>query len=89
MRKPSIFIDNRRIDLFQDEKISVKSSVQDIADISKVFTDFSQTFSIPASDENNDILGFYYNNDLGEFNANIRVAARIEIDNTPFREGKM
>ncbi len=89
MRKPSIFIDNRRIDLFQDEKISVKSSVQDIADISKVFTDFSQTFSVPASDENNDILGFYYNNDLGEFNANIRVAARIEIDNTPFREGKM
>jgi len=89
MRKVSIYVDNQLIDLFQDEKIEVKSSVQDIQDIAKVFTDFSQSFTVPASDNNNDIFGFYYNNDLDTFNANTRVNCRIEIDMVPFREGKL
>jgi len=89
MRKVSIYVDNQLIDLFQDEKIEVKSSVQDIQDIAKVFTDFSQSFTVPASDNNNDIFGFYYNNDLDTFNANTRVNCRIEIDMVPFREGRL
>ena len=89
MRKVQIYVDNQRVDLFKDEKIEVKSSVQDIADISKVFTDFSQAFTLPASDNNNVIFGFYYNNDNDTFDANTRVAARIEIDGNPFREGKL
>ena len=59
MRKVQIYVDNQRIDLFQDEQIEVKSSVQDIADIAKVFTDFSKDFSVPASDNNNAIFGYY------------------------------
>ena len=89
MRKVQIYVDNQRIDLFQDEKIEVKSSIQNISDIAKVFTDFSQSFTVPASDVNNDIFGFYYNNDLDQFDANVRVACRIEIDFVPFREGKL
>ena len=46
----------RRIELFSDEKISVTSSVQDIADISKTFTDFSQSFTVPATPNNNYIF---------------------------------
>ena len=79
MRKVQIYVENKRIDLFEDEKIQVKSSVQNISDISKVFTDFSQGFNVPASDNNNSIFGFYYNNDLDQFNANTRVDCRIEI----------
>jgi len=89
MRKVQIYVDNQRVDLFQDEQIEVKSSVQDIADIAKVFTDFSKAFTLPASDNNNAIFGFYYNNDIDTFDANTRVAARIEIDGNPFREGKL
>ena len=89
MRKVQIYVNNQLIDLFDDEKIQVKSSVQDINDIAKVFTDFSQSFSVPASEKNNDIFGFYYNNDLDQFNANTRVDCRIEIGLTPFREGKL
>jgi len=89
MRKVQIYVDNQRVDLFQDEKIEVKSSVQDIADIAKVFTDFSQAFTVPASDNNNAIFGYYYNNDNNTFDANNRVASRIEIDHNPFREGKL
>ena len=46
----------RRIELFQDEKISLTSSIQNVNDISKVFTDYSQSFTIPASDNNNKIF---------------------------------
>ena len=89
MRKVQIYVENKRIDLFEDEKIQVKSSVQNISDISKVFTDFSQSFTVPASDNNNSIFGFYYNNDLNEFNANTRVDCRIEIDLAQFRKGRL
>ena len=33
----------KRINLFNDETISVTSSIQNVNDISKVFTDYSQT----------------------------------------------
>ena len=89
MRKVQIYVENQLIDLFDDETIEVNSSVQNIQDISKVFTDFSQSFTVPASKINNDVFGFYYNNDLDQFDANTRVACRIEIDLIPFREGKL
>jgi hypothetical protein len=89
MRKVQIYVENQLIDLFEDESISVKSSVQNIQDIAKTFTDFSQSFTVPASSNNNSIFGFYYNNDLDTFDANTRVACRIEIDLIPFREGKL
>ncbi len=75
------------LDLFEDQSIQVKSSQQDINDIAMVFTDFSQTFTIPATKTNNAVFKHYYNNDLDEFNANVRIAARIEINRTPFRRG--
>jgi hypothetical protein len=89
MRKVHIYVDNQLIDLFQDEQISVKSQAQDVNDISKTLTDYSQTFSVPASKINNAVFGYYYNNDLGILNANTRLDCRIEIDSIPFREGKL
>jgi hypothetical protein len=89
MRKVEIYVDNQILDLFDDEKIQVKSSVQDVNDIAKIFTDFSQSFYVPASDNNNTIFGFYCNNELDEFKANVRVACRIEIGLTPFRDGQI
>lgn len=77
------------LDLFKDEKIEIKSSVQDISDISEVFTDFSQDFTIPASKVNNGVFKHYYNNDLDQFNANVRIDGIIEINGTPFRKGKI
>ena len=47
--------------MFNDETITLTSKIQDVRDISKVFTDFSQTFTIPASKENNKIFQHWYN----------------------------
>jgi hypothetical protein len=80
----------RRIELFSDEKISVTSSVQDIADISKVFTDFSQSFTVPATTTNNAIFKHWYENDVENgFDARKRKNAYIELDTIPFRVGKI
>lgn len=79
-----------RLELFNDEKISVNSTIQNISDISKIFTDFSQGFTIPCSPTNNAIFQHFYQNDV---DATIlyqnRYNAYIEIDTILFRRGKI
>lgn len=79
------------VDLFEDETISVTSKIQDIRDISKVFTDYSQSFTIPASKKNNKIFRHFYNYFISEgaFDARKKVDAQLEINYIPFREGKV
>jgi hypothetical protein len=90
MRKVQIYIGGQRLELFDDETISVTSSIQNVSDISKIFTDFSQSFAVPASNINNAIFAHFYNSDVeGNFLANVRISARIEIDTIPFRSGKI
>ena len=88
--------DYLQLELFNDEQIVVNSSVQNISDISKVYTDFSQSFTVPASTINNAIFKHFYQSDIGEINTanslvdhNKRRKAYIEIDLTPFRRGKI
>jgi hypothetical protein len=82
--------DFQEIELFTDENIEVTSTIQNISDISKVFTDFSQSFTIPASPNNNAIFQHFYNSDVdASVDQNIRRNAYIEIDLTPFRSGKI
>ena len=79
----------KRIELFQDEKISLTSSIQNINDISKVFTDYSQSFTIPASDNNNRIFKHWYENSLDNaFDQRARYDGYIEIDTATFRVGR-
>lgn len=89
-RQVAIYIEGDRIELFDDEKIGVNSSIQNIQDVSKVFTDFSQSFSVPCSNVNNPIFEHYYENALnGQINHNLRRNGWIEIDATFFRRGKI
>ena len=83
--------DFQQVDLFEDETISVTSKIQDIRDISKVFTDFSQSFTLPASKKNNKIFKHFYNYYISEgaFDARKKVEAVLEINYIPFRRGKV
>jgi hypothetical protein len=79
----------KKIDLFSDEKISVNSSIQNINDISKIFADYSNSFTIPASQNNNQIFKHWYENSINDaFNQLIRYDGYIEIDTIIFRIGK-
>ena len=64
MNKVDIYVNGFRLDLFDDEEISINLSVQNVQDISKVFTDFTQGFTVPASPRNNEILQHYYNSNI-------------------------
>lgn len=89
-----------RIELFNDEKISVTSSIQNFNDIGKLFTDYSQSFTIPASKHNNAIFRHWYESSVGDtndinpqnvdnaFDHRIKYYGFIEINTIPFRDGK-
>jgi hypothetical protein len=64
MNKVDLYVNGFRLDLFDDEEITINLSVQNVQDISKVFTDFTQGFTIPASPRNNEILQHYYNSNI-------------------------
>jgi hypothetical protein len=79
-----------RVELFNDEKIVINSSVQNINDISKTYTDFSQSFTVPASQRNNKIFQHFYENAVNSsLDYNLRLPAYIEIDHVLFRTGKV
>lgn len=81
---------SERLELFNDEQINVTSTVQNVQDISKTFTDFSQSFTIPANDHNNGILQHFYQSDVNSLiDYNLRLDSFIEIDLTFFRRGKL
>lgn len=85
-----IYIGNQRLDLYKDEDVSINLSVQNIKDISKVFADYTQNFSVPASAINNGIFKHYYNADIsGGFDAALRQSATIILDKEPFRSGSI
>ena len=49
MQKLQLYISGQRIDLFKDEQVSFNQSIQNIKDPGKVFANFTQTFTVPAS----------------------------------------
>lgn len=88
MYKVDLYINGQRADLFEDENIEMNLSVQNIKDISKVFGDFTNSFSIPASKVNNKIFKHYYNVDIdGGYISNLRTNAFIEVNSNLFRAG--
>jgi len=85
-----IYIGSEKLDLFKDEDVNITLSIQNVRDISKLFTDFTQNFSVPASRNNNDIFKHYYNSDItGGFSASQRQDAIIYLNKEVFREGSI
>jgi len=90
MQSIQLYIEGQRVELFKDESVTITQSIQNAKDIGKVFTDFTKTFSVPATKINNKIFKHYYNFDIvGGFDARIKKPAIIELNNLQFREGKI
>ena len=83
-----LYIGSNRLDTYKDEDISITLNIQNIKDISKLFVDFTQNFSVPASAANNAAFKHYYNADVsGGFQASLRQDATLFVDKEVFREG--
>jgi hypothetical protein len=90
MTKFRLFIEGVEVDLFKDEVVTVNSSVANVQDISKVFSDFSQSFLVPATPRNNQIFQHWYESDvIPTIDQNLRRDAFIEVEMQPFRTGKI
>ena len=90
MRTVQLFIEGERVELFNDETISLTQTIQNVKDIGKVFANFTQSFTLPASKTNNQIFKHYYNYDIDNaFDARKKVSATIEINHLPFEKGKL
>ena len=88
MQKLQLYVNDTRIDLFKDETVTISQSIQNIKDPAKVFTEFTKSFTIPASPTNNKLFKHYYNfNITGGFDARQKTSAKIELNNIAFKQG--
>ena len=76
------------LDLKQGESVNLKTTVKELNDITKIFSPFTQSFKIPATDKNKILFGFYGNekiqgNSSRDFDCNIYVGGFI------FESGKL
>lgn len=88
MQKIQLYIQGTRMDMFDDESVSITDTIKNVQDIGKVFTAFSRSFNLPASKENNKIFKHYYNFDItGGFDARVRVSAEVQLNNISYKLG--
>lgn len=88
MRELQLFIKGERTDLFKDETVSLTQTIQNAKDIGAIFTDFSKSFSLPASAANNKLFKHYYDFEIiNGFNANNKAQAEIHLNTFLFRKG--
>lgn len=86
----NLYIQGQRVDLFPDETISITETIQNVRDVGKIFTDFTKTFNVPASGNNNRLFKHYYNFDIiNGFDARTRVDSNLELNLIPFKKGKL
>jgi len=85
----NIYIQGQLLDQYDDEVIELTSSVLDVGDLTKNTGDFSKTFTIPASPNNNKHFKHWYNASIDNgFDARTKVEGHIDIDGVPFKTGK-
>ena len=90
MQVVELYISDTRVDLFKDESVTITDTITNAKDVAKVFTAFSQQFSLPASSTNNKIFKHYYNYDITNgFDARIRVSAILKLNGVDFKIGKV
>ena len=86
----TISSDYIRVDLFEDESVSITDSILNIRDIKKIFSPFSQQFNLPASKNNNKIFRHYENSDIeNSFDARYRTDAIIKLNGVDYKKGKI
>jgi hypothetical protein len=78
------------LDMFGDESVSLKEMVKNISDPKKLFTDFSRTFTVPASKKNNRIFKHYYNIDIANgLDSRELIPAKILLNNATYKTGNI
>ena len=75
------------VELYDSETVTYTQSLQDIKDISKIFSDYSRTFNVPASQKNNKIFKHFHNYYIDGFDAKKRYPAKLYLNYELYKEG--
>jgi hypothetical protein len=90
MQTIQLYIEGTRVDMFDDESVSITQTIKNVKDIERVFTSFTKQFTLPASKTNNRLFKHYYNFEIiGGFDARKKVNSTIELNHLPFKKGKL
>ena len=85
----NLFINGELLEQYADESVDIVSSVLDVSDITKNTGDYSKSFTVPASKNNNRLFKHWYNASIDNgFDARSKVEGSIDIDGVPFKLGK-
>ena len=84
-----IYDDYTKLELFKDESVSIIDSIQNVKDPSKIFTPFSQQFTVPASKHNNKFFKHYYDSKIANsFDARFKGDGLIQLNGIDYKKGK-
>jgi hypothetical protein len=84
-----LYIENEELDQTGEESVEVHSSVLDISDITKNTGDYTKTFTVPASKNNNRLFKHWYDANIDNtFDARKKVEGEIHLDGIVFKVGK-
>ena len=90
MQKIELYIEGQRLEMFSDESVNITDTIQNVKDVSKIFTAFTKSFTIPASKNNNKIFKHYYNYNIENgFDARLKKESNIELNSLPYKDGKL
>ena len=93
-----LYVEGQQVEMFDDETVTLSQSIQDVKAIDKIFTEFTQTFSVPASKVNNKIFKHFYNSDVidnldnpnvNSFDGRKKIDAELYLNYKPFKKGKI
>jgi len=78
------------LDLFDFEDINIVDKIKDARDIGKVFTEYSQQFTVPASPKNNELFSHFYNADvISGYDHRLKHEAVIRIGGADYKHGRI
>ena len=85
-----LYVEDKRVDLFEEEAIELNKTLKDIRDIGAVFSDFSQGFTVPATRRNNEIFKHYHRPDnLRPFSVLKRAESNLYIAGVFYKKGTL
>lgn len=85
-----IKVEGTRLDLYKDEGIVLKQLIKDFRDPKSLFTDFSRSFTVPASKTNNKLFKHYYNVNISDgIDAREYLDAQILMNEQVYKAGNV
>tara|TARA_Y100001937_G_scaffold24132_3_gene34698 strand:- start:972 stop:3224 length:2253 start_codon:yes stop_codon:yes gene_type:complete len=77
------------VEMFKDESVTLIQTLKNIKNVEKVFSDFSKTFAVPASKNNNKLFRHYYRYDIDGFTSRQKKEAQLYLNHQLFKKGKV